>query len=224
MRSSSATVIEVRSDYLGQPGALLASPEKLIPAPGQYVLACDDDCLLPHPLFSTAAAPQGFLAAPPIPAAWKAGTTLDLRGPLGRGFQLRENIRHLMLAALGNTVERILPLGILALKQEAAVTLFADPPLPSLPPEIEAYPTSLIPESLHWADFLVIDIPIERLPLWRQNFGISSDEPLPCAGQALVVSPMPCGGMAECGVCAIPFRRTWKTCCKDGPVFNLEDL
>ena len=42
--------------------------------------------------------------------------------------------------------------------------------------------------------------------------------------QALIVTPMPCGGIAECGVCAVTVRRGWKMACKDGPVFDLKEL
>ena len=35
---------------------------------------------------------------------------------------------------------------------------------------------------------------------------------------------MPCGGAAECGICAVPFGRGWKLACKDGPVFELNPL
>jgi len=42
--------------------------------------------------------------------------------------------------------------------------------------------------------------------------------------QVLVVTPMPCGGLAECGVCAFTTRRGWKMACKDGPVFDLSEL
>jgi hypothetical protein len=35
---------------------------------------------------------------------------------------------------------------------------------------------------------------------------------------------MPCGGLAECGVCALPAHRGWKLLCKDGPVLELGEL
>ena len=224
MHTNTATVAEIRSDYRGNSVARLVSSSILTPAPGQYLLALDDDCLLPHPLYFASSCQQGFLTAPPIPPAWMPGTILSLRGPLGKGFNLPTTTQKLMLVALGSTVSRILSVGISALQRDIAVTLYADPPLPPLPSSIEAYPLSLISESLHWADFLIMDIPIESFPYWRQYFGLASDEPLSFPGQALIVSAMPCGGLAECGVCAIPYRRSWKLCCKDGPVFNLEDL
>jgi hypothetical protein len=224
VHTSSATVAEIQLDYRGNPTARLVSPSKSTPAPGQYLLACDDDCLFPNPLFFAGTTKQGFLIAPPIPPAWKPGTVLSLRGPLGRGFHLPAPTQHLTLAALGNTVSRILPVGISALEQDIAVTLYADPPLPPLPPSLEAYPLSMISESLQWADFLILDLPIENLSVWRNIFGTTMDEPFPHSGQALVVSAMPCGGLADCGVCAISVHHSWKFCCKDGPVFNLEDI
>jgi hypothetical protein len=221
---SPAKVIEIRSDYRGHPMALLESSSWLAPAPGQYLLTCDDDRMLPFPLFAAGKTSQGVLIAPPIPERWQPGTVLELSGPFGKGYQLSKNVQHLMLVVLGGTIDRILPMGISALNQDTSVTLFADAPLPALPPSIEAYPLSLIAENLQWADFVIADMPIASLADWRERFGMPMDEPLPCPGQALVISPMPCGGLADCGVCAIPFRRTWKMCCKDGPVFDLNNL
>lgn len=224
MHTSSATVAEIHLDYLNNLSARLLSSSKSIPAPGQYLLAGDEDCLTPHPLYFAGLSSEGFMVAPPIPAAWRPGTILNLRGPLGKGFRLPTNTYHLMLVALGNTIARILPVGISALEKDIAVSLYADPPIPPLPPSLEAYPVSLLAENLHWADYILMDLPIEALPVWRQSFGVELEESLPCPGQALVISAMPCGGLADCGVCAIPYRRSWKLCCKDGPVFNLEDL
>lgn len=224
MHTNTATVAEIRLDNHGNPIARLVSPLRLTPAPGQYLLAFDDGCLLPHPLFFAGSCQQGFLIAPPIPPAWKPGTALILRGPLGRGFDLPTTTQKLMLVALGSTLSRILPVGIAALERDIAVTLYANPPLPPLPLSVEAYPLDLIPEGRHWADFLIMDMLIESLPGWRDIFGLGSGEPIPFPGQALIVSAMPCGGLADCGVCAIPYRRSWKFCCKDGPVFNLADL
>jgi hypothetical protein len=42
--------------------------------------------------------------------------------------------------------------------------------------------------------------------------------------QVLIHTPMPCAGLAECGVCAVRDRHDWKMACKDGPVFIMKDL
>jgi hypothetical protein len=42
--------------------------------------------------------------------------------------------------------------------------------------------------------------------------------------QVLIRTSMPCGGIAECGVCAVPLKSKWKMACKDGPVFEWQAL
>jgi len=42
--------------------------------------------------------------------------------------------------------------------------------------------------------------------------------------QVLVRTPVPCGGIAECGVCAVTLKSEWKLACKDGPVFDWGEL
>jgi dihydroorotate dehydrogenase electron transfer subunit len=74
-----------------------------------------------------------------------------------------------------------------------------------------------------WADYLVVDAPLEALPdFWREMGRTLTGYSVP--GQALVFAPMPCGGLGECGACAVQSHRSWKLACKDGPVFNLKDL
>jgi dihydroorotate dehydrogenase electron transfer subunit len=59
----------------------------------------------------------------------------------------------------------------------------------------------------------------------RKSLQLRAHEYLPCPAQVLVTSPMPCGGIAECGVCALPLRKKgYVLTCKDGPVFNLNQL
>lgn len=42
--------------------------------------------------------------------------------------------------------------------------------------------------------------------------------------QILVRVPMPCGALAECGVCAVRLRDGVALACDDGPVFDLRLL
>jgi dihydroorotate dehydrogenase electron transfer subunit len=87
---------------------------------------------------------------------------------------------------------------------------------------------SALPELLNWADFIAIDLPLATLPDLRSRLGLNAGVDrhlhLHCPAQALVLSPMPCGGLAECGVCAVPSPRGWKLACDDGPVFNLHEI
>lgn len=211
----------------GAVGAWVECPRRWAPAPGQYLAAASFENRsdpLAHPLFPTAYSEQGFLAGPPFPPDWLPGTRLQLSGPLGRGFHVPVRPARLALAAFGSDLARLLPLAEQALRQEAAVAVFSDAPLPGLPLSIEAYPLASLPEALTWAVFLALDLPLESLPGLRTRLALAPGERLPCAAEALIFTPMPCRGLAECGACAVPARRGWKLACKDGPVFDLADL
>lgn len=209
--------------------AWVACPPGAIPAPGRYVLAwaLDDlDAPLATPLFAAEAAETGFLAAPPLPAHWQPGAQLLLKGPLGRGFNLPSGARRLALAALGETESRLLPLLHQALEHEAAIALFSDLPLRRLPAAVEIHPLDELPEALQWADFLALDVPLPALPGLRQRLGLANElDHLPCSAQALILAPMPCGGLGACGACSLPGRgKRWKLACQDGPVFDWGEI
>ena len=90
------------------------------------------------------------------------------------------------------------------------------------PAELEIFPLEALPEALAWADFLALDVPLGRLADLPRVLGTAGR--LSCAAQALVDAPFPCGGIADCGVCAVRTRRGWRLACKDGPVFDLAEL
>ncbi|MBN2503520.1 MAG: hypothetical protein JXB38_22275, partial [Anaerolineales bacterium] len=166
-----------------------------------------------------------FLTAPGIPENWSPGTTLQLSGPLGKGFQLPERLHRLALVALAESAARLLPLAQLGLARGAEVALFTDLPLPQLSSDVEALPLKSLTESRAWADFMALDLRLEDLGNLRNWLGLQVNDRLSCPAQALIVAPMPCGGVGECAVCAVPTRRgKWKLACKDGPVFDLNKL
>jgi hypothetical protein len=210
----------------GLRGGRLLCLQNLIPAPGQYLLAYDpaSNSPLPAPVFNAGSVPGGFLVAPPIPPAWQPGIILSLRGPLGRGFSLPASARCVALVSLGDTAARLKPLIPAVLGQGASVVLVSDLDLPGLPPEVEIQPVSALSEVAKWADYLAFDLPRESLPGLRETLGLGEQAKVLFEAQVLVVTPMPCGGLAECGVCAVTVRRGWKMACKDGPVFDLDEL
>lgn len=226
MLETTLTLQTITLEGSGLRGATLACPQALLPAPGQYWLAHAPalDEPLPIALFAAKITPDGIHIAPPLPGGWVAGMQIAVRGPLGKGFRLPELARRVALVALDETPHRLLPLMELGLRQGAAVTLYASLIPRSLPDAVEVLPLDLAPEARAWADFLALDLPLsalERVPAW---LGLKPFEPLGCPAQALIHTPMPCGGAAECGVCAVPFGRGWKLACKDGPVFDLKPL
>ena len=210
----------------GLTGGRLLCPQNLIPSPGEYLLAHDpaSNAPLSVPVFNAGPVPGGFLVAPSIPPDWQPGLSLSLRGPLGRGFSLPASARRVALVLLGETAARLKPLIPVALGQDASVALVGDLDLPDLPPEVEIQPVSALPEVAKWADYLAFDLPRESLPGVREKFGFGEQAKVPFEAQVLIVTPMPCGGMAECGVCAVTVRHGWKMACKDGPVFSLDEL
>jgi dihydroorotate dehydrogenase electron transfer subunit len=246
MRPNKRGTGELTELYLenGLTGGRLLCPQNLIPEPGQYLLAHDSsparrgpgraDSPLPAPIFNAGSFPGGFLLAPPIPQTWQPGISLSLRGPLGRGFSLPPSARRVALVSLGETAARLKPLLTSALEQNAALVLVSDLDVSDLPLEVEVQPVSALAEVARWADYLAIDMDRESLPGLREMLGLSRQARATFArpglagwageAQALVLTPMPCGGLAECGVCAVTTRRGWKMACKDGPVFDLKEL
>lgn len=212
-------VSEFRLEPDGRRSVRIGCDVRSIPAAGKYVLAdlpTDQDALLPAPLFAQEIYPDGFLAAPderPLPPSWEIGAVLRLRGPLGRGFDLPGVTRNLALAAIGDTPARLLPL----VGRAGSTALFTDLPVPDLPTRVEVQPLAALPEALGWADFLAVDIPLERIGELAAILGQRS----PASGQALVHAQMPCGGLAECGVCTLKIGRRSVLLCVEGPVVGL---
>ena len=211
----------------GQTGGKLRCPNHLIPAPGQYLLTHDptSHSPLPVPVFKAGSMPGGFCLAPPLPPTWIPGTTLSIRGPFGRGFSMPVSARRVALVALTETPARLKPVLHDALAQNASVVLVSDLDLHDLlPPVVEIQPLSVLAEVAPWADYLALDVARESLPeMWERLGGREQARALDDA-QVLILTPVPCGGIAKCGLCTVYVRHGWKMACKDGPVFDLQEL
>ncbi len=218
--------ILLKEVYLTEGGLLgrLDLPLSLRMSPGQYLMARCQDVLepLPTPLFKMGALEGPWLGN--LPASWLAGMTLQVRGPLGHGFTLPVGCQNLVLASLTGSATRLLPLIQIALNRGIAVTLLADTLPPDLPLEVELLPLADLSQAPVWADVLAIEaLPLDVLNLHHlvhQNTPTSRRSDV----QVLVHTPLPCGGQAGCGICAVHGRKTDLLACKDGPVFHLSDL
>lgn len=211
-------------------------PANLVPAPGQYLLASDtSNSTLPVPIFYTDSTPQGFIAAPPLPHSWHPGQEIYLRGPLGRGFVLPSSARRVALVAFDDSPARLNGLIAPGLQQNAAIVLLCDSHLDHLPDAVEAQPVSALSEIIAWADYIAFDVARDNLPGLSERVFIGNPaRALPARvatggggrneAQVLIRTPLACGGMAECGVCAVTGKPGWKMACKDGPVFNWNDF
>ena len=217
----------------GLRSARLSCAGNLIPAPGQYLLAADaSDSPLPVPLFYTDYSPSGFITAPPLPDSWRPGQEIHLRGPLGRGFTLPISARRVALVAYDDTPARLLGLIRSAVQQDAAIVLVSDSAPDHLPDEVEVQPLSTISEVCEWSDYIALDVARENLPALKKRLGLPNQATALKARvelgrnevQVLVRTLMPCGGAAECGVCAVTVKSQWKMACKDGPVFDWDEI
>lgn len=208
--------------------AVVDCPPVMRPAPGQYLLAYAPELndLLPTALFSTVDDHENihWLAVGSMPTTWSVGTQLRMRGPIGRGFHLPVSAHSLALAVVDVDLSRLLPLVDQGIRQGAGVTVFSDHFSQDLPASVEVLPLASLPEAVAWADYIALDLDVERLGDWRSLLGLSSGERSPVAGEILVRAPMPCGGRGPCGVCSLRTRLGWQLICRDGPVFPLVDL
>jgi len=211
--------------YLDSSIRIICPPE-LIPAPGQYILAhaSGSDSPLAVPVFFSDSAPNGFRSAPMINSAWNPGTRLNLRGPLGRGFSIPSFARKVALIAFDESPARLRGLILIALKLDAEVVLVSDSALDDIPEVVEVQPLQAMTDIYQWADYAAFDVARENLNQLKEKFGRMNQAKSPREAQVLVRAPMPCGALAECGVCALTIRHEWKMICKDGPVFEMKEL
>jgi dihydroorotate dehydrogenase electron transfer subunit len=212
--------------------ARIACPENLVPVPGQYLLASDDsDSPLPVPIFYTDFTPGGFITTADA-SYWKPGDELHLRGPLGRGFSVPVSARKIVLIAFDDAPSRLRGLIRPALAENVSVVLVSNSVGDGLPDDVEVQPLSAMNEVMRWADYAALDVSRENLPQLREQLleknqlaAVKARTELGRSEtQILVRTAMPCGGIAECGVCAVTTTSTWKLACKDGPVFDLREL
>lgn len=207
--------------------ARISCPPELIPAPGQYVLAHahDSDSPLPVPLFSSFSSLQsGFRFAPPMPTFWQPGQLLYLRGPIGHGFTLPASSRKIAFIAFDDVPARLLGLLAQALKQNAEVVLVTNSQVDDLPEIVEVQPLNGLSDALYWADYAAMDVSREGLPQLKEMLAGKEQLTAKVEAQVLVRAPMPCGALADCGVCALSIEHDWKMICKDGPVFRLKEI
>lgn len=195
-------------------------------AAGQYLQAfnpADQDATAAVSLFlgglqPTNDFPNRFLTAPGIPDIWSPGDALILRGPLGRGFSTPVDAKRVALAAFGGHSAHLLPLAGEVLAGGGEVALFTDGEFAKLPASIEVSPMQDLGDALRWADYAACSSPLESLD--RAYEYLQAGRGL-AAVQLLVLSLMPCGALANCGVCAFRLGRgKTQLACEEGPVFD----
>ncbi len=219
MKTSTGRLAEIYLDSRAQ----ILCPPQMIPAPGQYLLAHAPASVSPLavPVFFSDSVANGFLAAPYLPLSWTPGTHLNLRGPLGHGFFIPAFARKVALIAFDESPERLRGLISIALIQDAEVVLVCNTQVGDVPESVEVQPLQALKDIYQWADFTAFDVARENLDRIKEILGFGNKAGAPREAQVLIRAPMPCGAIAECGVCAINVHHEWKMICKEGPVFDL---
>jgi hypothetical protein len=207
----------------GHAAAKISCKPEDIPSPGQAVMACKPGNHQPlrELLFPIRILPDGFVADSPPAPDWRIGDTLNLWGPLGKGFTPPPESQKWLLASFENPPHRLFPLIEMGLKRGVAISLSSDYVPPDLPPQVEWIQE--ISEALGWADYLAVDLPAESVPSLRSRLGISPDEKFPITAQILPTQPIPCG-LGVCYACAVKGHRSTLLACIDGPVFESDQL
>jgi dihydroorotate dehydrogenase electron transfer subunit len=234
----------------------VAAPElRPSPLPGQFLLVrCADrfTCYLRRPIFPISSENDHFkllLRPDPDPGlAWLAtrmpGDVLDVLGPLGTGFPLDKNRRHLLLVsdspAIGpllGQMERAIAAGMavtLALGGSRAAAVY---PVAGLPPEVEFQAatldgslgyrgpiTDLLSELLRWADAACAVGSTALYRTLRQQMEQVRLRAEPKFLYSLVAEHLLVCGVGACLSCAIDTKMGVKLSCVDGPVFDLTEL
>jgi dihydroorotate dehydrogenase electron transfer subunit len=173
----------------------------------------------------------------------KLGDSLDLIGPLGKGFSIQPQQRHLLLVAEAAHVAPLLALMQLQLARQGSVVLLlqgqtATDLLPpgALPPSVEYYTAtadgsagaadaldSLLARAIPWADALAAAGSTGFLRRLQRRMEEVRPQPYRGFVQAVAPVPLPCGAGA-CLACLVDTGRGYHRACQRGPVFDLAEL
>lgn len=223
----------------------LESRELAQAMPGQFVhLRATDtwDPLLRRPMSIYLMHPDGVSVmirdvgrGSALLAAKRPGDLVDVLGPLGRPFELREGPRRLLMVGGGYGVAPLIGLAERALPRGQEVTLLVGAataeyvfPRERVPHAIDYRPatvdgslghcgfvTEMLPEYLDWADAMFACGPtgmleaVHRASAGREGLDVqvSMEQQMGCA-------------MGVCLGCVIPTNDGYQRVCRDGPVFE----
>ncbi len=198
----------------------------LKPQPGQYfhVYAPGTAEPVSAALFLAAENQSHWDLTGMIPSDWVPGKRLRWRGPLGHGFELPARAVRTAFVPWHDSGLTLLPLLQQALRQKAAATWYSHQVPNWLPTQVEVLPPESLPEVVPWANYMALVSDLKHFTELADTLGLNLTDPLKLRAEVLVQTPLVCGGIGECGVCAVKTRRGWKLACKNGPVFDLGQL
>jgi len=219
--------------------------------PGQFIMVCASPakCTLPRP-FSVHQVNGDYIAL--FYAVWEngigtswlsqrtRGETVHLFGPLGNGFSINPNAKNLLLVAGGLGIAPLYFLADRAMKDGRKVRLLYGTananryPEKDLPRGVELISvtedgavgkkgmvTDLLPELAEAADqiFVCGQMAMYRAMVLKKNELKLDGKPV----QVSLEVRMGCG-LGVCYGCTVKTKAGPRQACKDGPVFNLDDV
>lgn len=210
--------------------------------PGQFVMVrCGEETVLRRPLSIHQIEDDRFALLYAIIgkgtqwlAACRPGEEVDVFGPLGNGFTIYPESKNLLLVAGGMGIAPLMFLGDRAAAEGRNLTMLygtANNGRYALPAEVRdvaatedgsvghrGMVTELIPHYMDEADQVFACGP---LPMLRSIANMPELKNRPV--QVSLEMRMGCG-MGTCYACTIKTRQGLKQVCKDGPVFELNDI
>jgi len=214
--------------------------------PGQFIMVrCGEDTLLRRPLsvhqrdgnkiallFAIVGKGSRWLSQRQI------GDTIDIFGPLGNGFSINPDSQNLLLVAGGIGIAPLCFLAQQALNQGRSVTLLQGAataaqlyPRHLSPPETEfiiatedgtagkkGMITEFLADFCDWADQVFACGPVG---MYRSMAALRGSIPKPA--QISLEMRMACG-YGVCYGCTLKTKDGLKQVCKDGPIFDLDDI
>ena len=219
--------------------------------PGQFVMVrCGEECILPRPFSIHKVNGEGDMAL--FFAVWEdgkgtnwmsqrhIGDTVELFGPLGNGYTIHPSSKNLLLVAGGIGIAPLYFLAEEALRRGCSVTL-----LLGAQKKQQLYPEHLLPLGIKLATTTDDGSAgkkgrvNELLPAFTEGV----DQVLACGPHTMysdmadkyhyllkhkpvqisLEMRMGCG-LGVCYGCTVKTKSGLKQVCKDGPVFNLDDI
>ena len=224
MRLNQTPLVALSLGPYGEELPLIAWTESEALIPGQALLVLNPAREQTYwmPLYPIRIQDKGIVLNQLPDPAWRVGDTLEVIGPLGRGYQPPPDSNRWLLAAFDLQLTATLPLIDQSLMRGASTTLWSNHPLPELlPPQIEI--TLQLADALDWADYIACETCLDSLPALLELFRSRSEQKTKLPREILIQLPMPCG-MGGCNACLLDTVSGWKHACLDGPLWAVEQL
>jgi len=223
----------------------LESPQiASVAQPGQFVMVrCGEDTLLRRPLSIHQRDSDKIALLVNVVGKgthWLSqhhkGDIIELLGPLGNGFSIHPTSRNLLLVAGGIGIAPLCFMAREVLNQGCSVTLLygtADKKRYPVSPQIKLISatedgtvgyqgmiTDLLPKHVDWADQVFVCGPLGMYKdMYTQREKLLKTKPT----QVSLEVRMGCG-RGVCYGCTVKTKTGPKQVCKDGPVFDLDDI